>query len=507
MSRPAASPQSLPASSSLAALARSRSADVVALGAILLIGTIARAWSLWAGVPHAIDPDEAQVIDRAVRILRTGDWNTHLFDQPTLVVYCVVVVAAVRYLAGAIAGQWTSLDLFQVGSVYGPTRIVAAALGILTVWLVYRLGEEIATRRVGLLAAAQLAVFPLHVSESHAARPDVPATALIVLTMWLGVRAAKAGTARAYGIAGVAAGCAAAAEYSGVAAIVAVAAMWLVRERRAPDRGRKAAALAAGAAAAFLVAMPFAVGDLPHFLDGVAGQLAAIARSPRDGAPWLHTRELSWLIAPWLLLAAVGAAVVTWRSRERGRWAPVLLMAAAYGYALVRYPTGAARDALPIVPMLCLFAGAAAVELVRLSRRVPRWHTSWANRAAFLVVSLLVVAPLTLATVGSIRELRRPDTRTATAQWIKEAVPQGSRIVVETGGPTCLEDVPLRVIRTSALSDRPLGWYCEHADYLILSGPDTGSAAAYLNAGPTVFQITPTAQRAGPPIRVVKLHE
>jgi len=54
---------------------------------ILAAAAAARLWFLTAGVPHAVGIDEPQVVDRALRILRTGDWNPHLFDYPTLVIY------------------------------------------------------------------------------------------------------------------------------------------------------------------------------------------------------------------------------------------------------------------------------------------------------------------------------------------------------------------------------------------------------------------------------------
>ena len=64
---------------------------------VLLTAVGLRLWFVSAGVPHAVAIDEPQVVDRALRILHTGDWNTHLFDYPSLVIYVQAVVAIVRY--------------------------------------------------------------------------------------------------------------------------------------------------------------------------------------------------------------------------------------------------------------------------------------------------------------------------------------------------------------------------------------------------------------------------
>ena len=100
---------------------------------ILVAAAAARMWFLTAGVPHAVGIDEPQIIDRAMRILRTGDWNPHLFDYPTLVIYVHAVVDILRFLWGALKGEWGSLDAFPIATVYAAGRFVAAMIGVATV--------------------------------------------------------------------------------------------------------------------------------------------------------------------------------------------------------------------------------------------------------------------------------------------------------------------------------------------------------------------------------------
>ena len=81
-------------------------------------------------MPHAVGIDEPQIVDRALRILHTGDWNTHIFDYPTLVIYLQAIVSIVRFLWGALKGEWASLDAFSIIAVYTAGRFVAATLGV-----------------------------------------------------------------------------------------------------------------------------------------------------------------------------------------------------------------------------------------------------------------------------------------------------------------------------------------------------------------------------------------
>ena len=73
-----------------------RAVDFSLLVVILAVALAARCWYLTAGVPYAVGIDEPQVVNRSLRILQTGDWNPHVFDYPTLVIYFHAAVAILR---------------------------------------------------------------------------------------------------------------------------------------------------------------------------------------------------------------------------------------------------------------------------------------------------------------------------------------------------------------------------------------------------------------------------
>lgn len=477
-----------------------------ALALILAVAAAARLWYLTAGVPNAVGIDEPQVIDRAIRILRTGDWDPHIFDYPTLVIYLHALVAIVRFLWGALQGEWSSLDGFTIAAIYTTGRIVAASIGVATVWLTYRLAAEVSTRGVALFAAALLAVRPMHVRESHFILTDVPMTALTTLGVWLAVRAARLGTVRAYLLAGGACGLAAAAKYNGGVAIVAVATAWLIAERTTPDRARKACAALGAAAFGFLIGAPYTVLDMPAFLDGFAAQFSRFAAPLHGPDPaWqLYLKHLSpaWARAT-VPLALAGIAVALWRAPAR--WLPAVVFTVTYFYVLSSHSHVFGRYALPLIPMLCIFMAVAAMEIVAL---LQRWRPL-ARPALRPLLVAAVAAPLLWPTAGeTIKWLdrhKRADTRAIAAEWLKSNTPKGTRVAVENSGPTYLDSAGFKVAGNQVLIDRPIDWYRSRVDYLVISTADLTRYGDYVGAGPTVFQVSPTPQRWGPPILIVRL--
>ena len=489
-------------------LSRRQLAERAALCGILAAAAAARLWFLTAGVPHAVGIDEPQVVDRALRILRTGEWNPHVFDYPTLVIYLQAGVAIARFLWGALNGEWASLDAYSIAAVYGTGRTVAALIGVAGVWLTWRLARDLSSRGVALLAAAQLAVWPLHVRESHFILTDVPMTTLTLLALWLSVRAGRLQTVAAYAWAGAACGLAAAAKYTGGAAIVAVAATWLLHEWHAADRGRKAAAIVAGAALAFLLAAPFTLLDMPAFLDGFAAQFARFALPSHGSEPaWLvYVKHLAPPSSRWTVpIAVAGMVLLLWRHRTRRVWAPTIVFAVVFFYVLSSHAHVFGRYALPLIPLLCIMTAVAAGELVRALRRIPSLSGPWAARLLWTAAAVLLLWVPASVTVGWLDALKRADTRAMAADWLKASVPRGTRVAVENSGPTYLDAAGFRVVPNQLLIERPIDWYRQRADYLVISTSDLSRYGDYVSAGPTVFQAVPGTQRWGPPILIVSL--
>ena len=227
---------------------------------------------------------------------------------------------------------------------------------------------------MGLAAAGLLAVMPMHVRESHFVLTDVPMTFAVVLTLLLSLRASEQPTLRAFIAAGAAAGLAAGIKYNALMAfsMPLVAALALARGQRL-SRGAAVLTAAGACVAAFFVTTPFALIDLPAFLNGFGTQAAAFgARSDSAEPSWLvylkHFRlSFGW---PASLLAASGLGMTLYRiyaGPDRVRWALLAVFPVVFFYLINGWGFMFARYALPIVPFITIWA---AVALVWLAGRL-----------------------------------------------------------------------------------------------------------------------------------------
>ncbi|MCA1650863.1 MAG: phospholipid carrier-dependent glycosyltransferase, partial [Acidobacteria bacterium] len=164
------------------------------LAVVLLVAAILRFWALGHGIPFALGVDEPEIMERSVRIMKTGTFNPHFFDYPGFYIHLQAAVASFRFLVGAIGGAWGSLDQAPVEAFYLWGRAVTALFGVATVLLVFHVGMRWGAR-YALLAAGLMAVLPAHVRESHYVTTDVPLTFFVALTLLLSLRAHERGTA------------------------------------------------------------------------------------------------------------------------------------------------------------------------------------------------------------------------------------------------------------------------------------------------------------------------
>lgn len=412
--------------------------EVACLGVILAAGAWLRFAAIGAGIPFELGSDEPHVMERAVRILRTGDFNPHFFDYPGFYIYVQALAAAVRFLAGAMGGTWQSLDQVATTDFYLTGRAVTGLFGLATVAVVWRVGRRL-DRLAGLAAALLLAVQPLHVRESQFVLTDVPMTFFVAVALLASVRAVERGTRVAWLVAGAAVGLAAGTKYTGGVAIV----MPLVAVVLAPaawrERARQAGAVVAGAAAAFLIAAPYTVLDPPGFLNGFAALAAAHAHGPVPDTPpwWIYLRHLQINLGWAGLVLALGSVVVsapraisTSSAVTRVIWAASAVVVLAFYVVVSRQTLVFARYLLPLLPALFVVAGGAAAMVWR--RLASGTWLGWPVRAAIGAALVAVLAgPPALRAHGWVSERARVSTYAQAYDWIRGNVAPGSRLAIE----------------------------------------------------------------------------
>ncbi len=257
------------------------------LAAILLLGAALRLYGLGHGLPFVYNPDEANIMARALSVAQ--DPNPHYFLYPSFFFYFIFAVMGGLFVLGRVSGRYQSLEDFQIRFFEDPTDFYLAgrAIGVLcalvTIVLTYRLANRHFGRGAARAAAIFLAVAYFHVRDAHYLKHDVPAGLLIIIALTAFDRVMEKAHFRSYFGAGVAMGVAFATHYYTIFLAPAfLLCHWVSHRFRDLE---KLAAAAATSAVTFFLLSPFVLLDLPVALDHMrANRQVVVDRSIDTGA-------------------------------------------------------------------------------------------------------------------------------------------------------------------------------------------------------------------------------
>ena len=393
----------------------SRRTALIVLGGILLVALGLRLWNIGHGLPFAYNADEAEhFVPKALDMADGGGLDPGYYENPsalTYLIYAIYAIGGVREL-----GE----------TAFETARVAVALIGTLVVGLVYWAGARYYERRVGLVAAALMAVAFLPVFYSKHALNDIVALAPITVALVACLLIYERGAWSDWALAGAAIGAATATKYTAAAMLLVVVVAAALRVER--DRGelRRALLGLAIAVAALLVLFgllnPYEVLNFDEARDQITSQSdqADTAKLGQDDTRgWFYyLGTLTWGFG-WLpLVAAVAGGVLALRRDWR-----IALLLVAFPVCFYLYMGAQGRFfgrwLLPMYPALCVLAAYAVVTLS-------------ARRAAVLAgLTALVCAQGALAAVHVDRLLGREDTRAQALAWIDANVPAGAPVVVE----------------------------------------------------------------------------
>ena len=408
------------------------------LWAIVAVAAALRLFPVWFGLPYPYArPDEAQAISGAVGILR-GDFNPHFFHWPSLTFYLFAAalggVSAVRSMLG--------VDPLPMAVAVVTARIVVAMAGAATTVALFRLTRRIAGDTAALIAAAFLAVAPLHVRDSHFAMTDVLMTFLSTASLAALVAAfdrAADGTLaslRPFAVAGLIAGLATSTKYNAAVVLAAMGAAqalllghpggpwsWTSRRWRAFAPGL---AYIVAMLAGFVLGTPFAILDFRTFAADFTYDLTHLSggHAVPMGRGWTAhlTRSLPYGCGlVMLLMAGLGL----WLGTRRHTRHTVILASFSFAYYAIlgSGQTVFFRYVLPLVPIVCLFAAAAVAHASETFASASPLPPGSARRRAAekVMLAALVLFAIRWPAVTSLEidlVLTRTDTRVLAAEWL-----------------------------------------------------------------------------------------
>lgn len=392
------------------------------LAAILLLAAAARFADLDWDDGHAFHPDERAIVF-AVQKLSFSPLRL----DPGFFAYGSFPLYLIRG-ATSFAGVFQPALRDDFASIVLAGRVLSALAGVLTVAAVFRLAARLFGRPAGLLAAAFLAVCPLHIQCSHFLATDVALTLLVVLALHACLDLAERGRPRDALVAGGLFGLALATKVSAAPLVLPllVAAAW---------RGRRAAPVRAGlatlaAAAAFVIGQPYAVLAFPEFWRQVVEQGAMVRNAGSlpytiqyAGVPryaYDAWQMVAWGMGPPLGLAAVWATVrALWRLRTARTAGALVLAAWVVPYVLVvgAFDVKFPRYLLPVYPILLAWAA--------------EWLWSARATRAGRVLLPAVTIGAALSGLAFLAIYRGPHTAAAASEWVYANVPEGQTLLTQ----------------------------------------------------------------------------
>jgi 4-amino-4-deoxy-L-arabinose transferase-like glycosyltransferase len=445
------------------------------LAFVLLAALGLRAWGSGFGLPAytRYHPDEHALVERAAKILWTGDWNLERFNYPPAYAYVQAIGYAIYFLYGVTQELWQHLPEFVVPNYYQVGRLLTATFGTLTILIAYLIGRQISNRRSGLLAAVLLGGSYLHIIHSHYATFDVMVGFWVALTLLFSELMREKQETKWYLWAGLCAGLAGATKYNGAVAF----AMPVLAHILSTEWGEWGwldgrLLLSLGA---FLVGFfggnPFALGNLPDFLAGLATVLHHYGTQHpgfegKANWRWYPTVFLTSADALWVVGGALGLIDLLLREWRKG----LLLIAFPVIYYLMvsRFIVRFERNMVPLLPFLAVGGGwlldRGANVLARRSKR----PLLLSSILAMVGLAVLICLPL-VASVELDRELAQTDHRELAGQWIEENITRGSKIALEHYGIPFDYDL-YQVEDIIRASDHELEWYKQQGfDILVVS--------------------------------------
>lgn len=454
---------------------------ITALAAVVLVAVSVRAWGIQFGLPHLYHPDENVYVDISQRMYRTGDWNPHFFNYPSLFLYLNALAyypySLVRWVMGQPDFAGPQMLVMGVGQTPDPGtfvlgRFLTVAFGVGAVVLLYLSGKRLLEQTLpALMAAFLLAISSTAVINSRSITPDTFLLFFILLAFFGATRVYKEGQWKDYALAGVGIGLAGATKYNAVLIVLVLLAAHFLRHGLVGWKDKRLYGALALAGIIFFAATPFALLDFQTFISDLRseGEHYLAGHMGMDG------NTLYWY---WVYLWSTEGIVIVLAALEvlRGliiRSRPLVLLSifpVTYFVFINGFAVRNDRTILPMLPFAFLLGASLLYQCwLWASKRIEPAKTIVQIGIATLGVAALVFPATQMVINSKIREDGVRSREEASA-WVRGHIAPGARIAIEPYTPY-VDPATYEVRAFGALIDNKPDWYkAQGFDYLIFSG-------------------------------------
>ena len=449
--------------STVGRLAQSRP---IRLALIVLVGAVLRLWGIFHGLADGL------IYHADAHLAGFSAWHLYLGGPLRAATFGAAhgfltwLALEATDLVGRVVGYPPQWSFALIGSVLA---LLTAVMGTLTILAVYVLGVRAFGHRVGLLAAAFVAVSPLHSFHSHYPYRDVPMVLALTLTLAACVSLAARPRPLAYAGAAVGSALTIALKPAGLVIVAPLAAGLALAWRRRWARWVPLATLAL----LLVVLVGVSVFHTGHSLSPLTGARDQatfvwdfITRyGPTVGYGSVRAIALleEWLGWPALLAFGLGVGAAVWRRRLADLvlvafLVPAFLAAAAIPFMDERFFVYLIPPAAVLLARFLIGVGARAA-----GRPLAR--------AAVLLATLALLGGDLGRSAWQDVLLSLPDTRALAGRWFEAHVPRSTRVAMEGYYPLGVNEWP-----QASFFDprRPLPEALAAADVLVTSSLEHG---------------------------------
>lgn len=467
------------------------------LFSVLLLAAGIRFWGLLHDLPFSYFGDELHFMRRSMA-LGTGDLNPHWFHKPAFLMYVLAFFYGLYFAFGKLAGTFDSTAAFGAHFLFEPApflligRLVVAAFGVATVYLVYRIGRKVfGTPWAGIAGALAAAVLAPMVYSAQTIKSDVPCGFLMALSVYVYLRTRETPGLRPLVTASLLAGVAMGTHYYGIVLVPTYLALEALRGLGRSVRWGtvllRGALVCALFLAGFFLSSPYNFLDPTWVRDSTAGvkkslglEKETVVRFEPDSRTEYKPGPRAWAGAAahffevvlgrrvlgiaLSFLVAVGLTATL--ARRETRWYGFLVLIPSLFFFLAAITVAAyhvqPRHLNALYPLLATLIWPGVLAILT-PFRMPEGRTL----GAALALSAVACLPTLAESARFNRLITKLDSRLAAYRYIHESLPKGARILVDDYGPF-LNPSPASAGRMAAvLATLDKGPFTHHQDLRI----------------------------------------
>ncbi|MGB3478371.1 MAG: glycosyltransferase family 39 protein [bacterium] len=407
---------------------------------ILVVSGIVRFWGINFGLPSTeCRPDESTVMQISLRFF-TGDLNPHFFNYPSFYMYLLFFVYIGYFLIGTIFGMFTSLSYFVASFIVYPSsfylinRFIVACMGILTVFIVYKITLQLFNKKTALIATLFCGLAYLHVRESHFGVTDIPTTLFIMCSMMYIIKSQKHRTLKNFIIAGLFAGLATSTKYTGILLFIPMFFVHLFNIIDNNDKkiklffDKKILLFSGTTIFVFLITNPFIILNFSKFIADLMFEIDHLNRGHimiLNQGWWYHLKFSLFFGLGWSLLFSSLLGFLLLIKVNIRKFIILCSFPCIYYILTGKGYTVFLRYIIPVIPFLCITS---AFLIGHVSDKLFKSLKPRLNYGITYLLAVLIITPSAYSITRFNSLLTKQDNRLTTKKWIEMNIKEGSSI-------------------------------------------------------------------------------